>query len=59
MKQEKQKRTQHVQNTNLTRFYDKEETKTNKGYDKKNPKLMLNTFKVMGNSTSILYLLGN
>jgi hypothetical protein len=31
-------RTQHVQNTNLTRFYYKEETKTNQGYDKKNPK---------------------
>jgi hypothetical protein len=36
MKQEKQeKKTQHVQNKNPTRFYCKEEMKIEQGYDKK------------------------
>jgi hypothetical protein len=47
-------RTQQVQEKNSTRFYCKNETKTKQGYDKKTyPKLMLNTQKVMENSTSI------
>jgi hypothetical protein len=55
MKQEKQEQNTTNANTNLTRFYYKEETK--QGYDKKMyPKLMLNKLKVMGNSTSIYTL---
>jgi hypothetical protein len=43
-----------MQNKNSTTFYYKKETKTKRGYDKKTySKLMLNTVKVMGNSTSI------
>jgi hypothetical protein len=41
-------------NKNSKTFYYKKETKTKQGYDKKTyPKLLLNTLKVMGNSTFI------
>jgi hypothetical protein len=51
--------TWHVQNRNPTRFYCKNETKTEQDYDKKMyPKLVLNILKVIKSPTSIYTLWG-
>jgi hypothetical protein len=54
MKQENKNKNMTRAKQESTRFYCKEETKKEQGYDKKTyPKLMLNKLKVIGNFTFI------